>query len=192
MPIRLAVSYAAAGVVAVCLVSAASTATAANVMQECGKQYQATKAENALHGQSWQDFLKACRARLAEPAAAPAAPVTAAPAPAPAPAPVATPAPAPAPAPVAAPAPANPLKPAPKTAAPAPAAPAAAPTAAAPDAGAAPAKPMSAGKIAELARQKKCGAEWKARKAELTKQDPTLTWPKYWSECNQRLKAPSR
>ncbi|MBI3275045.1 MAG: hypothetical protein HYZ60_03680, partial [Methylocystis sp.] len=105
MPIRLAVSYAAAGVVAVCLVSAASTATAANVMQECGKQYQAVKAENALHGQSWQDFLKACRARLAEPAAAPA-PVTAAPppAPAPAPAPVATPAPAPAPAPVAAPA----------------------------------------------------------------------------------------
>jgi hypothetical protein len=38
------------------------------------------------------------------------------------------------------------------------------------------------------ARQKKCGEEWKAQKAELTKNNPKLKWPKYWSDCNKRLK----
>lgn len=185
MSIRLGVSYAAAGVISACVASAAPTAAAANVMQECGKQYQAAKAENALGGQSWQDFLKACRARLAEPAAAPAAA-----APTPAPAPVATPAPAPepVPAPVVAPAPAP-------VAAPAPApAPAAAPLAAKPatKAAAAPTKPANPARTAEQTRQKTCGAEWKARKAELTQEDPTLNWAKFWSECNKRLKASSQ
>ncbi|PWB78794.1 MAG: hypothetical protein C3F11_22110 [Methylocystaceae bacterium] len=187
MSIRLAVSYAAAGALAVGL-SAASTGEAkaqANVLKECGTQYQAAKAANELKGQSWQDFLKACRARLAEQpapaeapaAAAPSAPEPAATAPAPA---VAAPAPAPVPAPAPTPAPAP--APAPAAVAPPPAAaPAAKPAAAA--------KPASEGKAAQQSRQKKCGAEWKAKKAELQKSDPKLKWPQYWSECNKRLKA---
>ncbi|MFO1118527.1 MAG: hypothetical protein U1E28_22895 [Beijerinckiaceae bacterium] len=125
----------------------------ANVMTECGKQYQAAKAANQLAGKSWNQYLAECRTRVsAQPAAAaPAAPATA---------------------------PANPLKPAPAATAPAPAA---APAAAA--------KPAAGGRAAENARIKACGAEWKAKKAELQKADPTLKWPKYWSECNTRMKA---
>ena len=37
-------------------------------------------------------------------------------------------------------------------------------------------------------RQKKCGAEWKAAKA-AGKVEKGVTWPKYWSACNKRLKA---
>ena len=37
-------------------------------------------------------------------------------------------------------------------------------------------------------RQKKCGAEWKAAKA-AGKVEKGMTWPKYWSACNKRLKA---
>jgi hypothetical protein len=187
MSIRLAVSYAAAGALAVCFASAVSgeARAQANVLKECGSQYQAAKAANELKGQSWQDFLKACRARLAEqpkteepaPAAAapPPAPAAAAPTPAPAPAPSAA---APAPTPPAA-TPVNPLKP--TTAAPA------APPASEGKA-AKPAKPVSEGQAAMRAREKKCGAEWKAQKAELTKKDPKLKWPQYWSQCNKRLK----
>jgi hypothetical protein len=167
MSIRL-VSYAAAGALAVGIAagSASEAKAQANVLKECGAQYQAAKAANELKGKSWQDFLKTCRARLAEPAAeTPAAPAEPAPT---APAPTAA-EPAPAPPPVA-PA-AKPAEPAP---APAPTAPAAA-------------KPDS--KSAQAARQKKCGAEWKAKKAELLKANPKATWPKYWSECNKRLKA---
>lgn len=185
MSIRLAVSYAAAGalVVGLAAVSTGKAKAQANVLRECGTQYQAAKAANELKGQSWQDFLKACRARLAEqpapaetPAAAapPAAPTVAAPAPAPA-------APAPEPAPVAA-------SPAPAPAAVAPSA--SPPAAATPPAAAKPAaKPASDSKAAQQARQKTCGAEWKAKKAELQKADPKLKWPQYWSECNKRLKA---
>jgi hypothetical protein len=37
-------------------------------------------------------------------------------------------------------------------------------------------------------RQKKCGAEWReAKKA--GKIEKGMTWPKYWSRCNTRLKA---
>lgn len=182
MSIRLAVSYAAAGALAVCFASAVSGEARAqeNVLKVCGAQYQAAKAANELKGQSWQDFLKACRARLAEqPKAQEPAPTAAAPPAAPAAAP--TPAPAPAPAP--------------STAAPTPPAAAPAPTTAAPAAtpapegkGAKPAKPVSEGQAAMRARQKKCGEEWKAQKAELTKKDPKLKWPKYWSQCNKRLK----
>ena len=36
-------------------------------------------------------------------------------------------------------------------------------------------------------RQKKCGAEWKEAKA-AGKVEKGMTWPKYWSACNKRLK----
>jgi hypothetical protein len=63
---------------------------AQSVMQECGAQWKAAKANNATNGQTWPEFLKSCRAQKASaPAVAPMA--------APAPAPVAVPAPAPAP-----------------------------------------------------------------------------------------------
>jgi len=179
MSIRLAVSSGAACALAVCFATVApgEAKAQANVLKECGSQYQAAKAANELKGQSWQDFLKACRARIAEPKAQEPAPAVAAPTPAPAPAPTTA-----APAPTTA-APANPLKPA----APAATAPAAAPPAA--EKTAAPAKPVSEGQAAMRARQKKCGEEWKAQKAELKKKDPNLKWPQYWSECNKRLKA---
>ena len=38
----------------------------ANILRECGSKYQAAKAANELAGQNWQEYLKACRARLAE------------------------------------------------------------------------------------------------------------------------------
>lgn len=50
------------------------------------------------------------------------------------------------------------------------------------------AKPASAGRQAMLTRQRACGAEWKAAKA-AKKVPQGMTWPKYWSECNTRLKA---
>ena len=49
-------------------------------------------------------------------------------------------------------------------------------------------KPLTASQIAFRARQKKCGAEWKAAKAE-GKIEKGMKWPKYWSACNKRLKA---
>ncbi len=66
-----------------------------SVQKQCGAEYQAAKAAGSLNGETWQQFLQACRTRHAAPAAAAPA--------APAPAPVAAPA-APPPAPVAAPA----------------------------------------------------------------------------------------
>jgi len=175
MVIRHAVSRAAVGLVAAGLgVAISGEALAqANVLKECGSQYQAAKAANELAGRSWQDFLKECRGKLAEqgkgaaPAAAPAAeskPVEAKPAEsaAPAAAPVAEPPAA--------------LKPPPAAeAAPAETKPEAAP--AAKDA-----------KAAQASRQKKCATEWKAQKKELLKSDKKLTWPKFWSSCNKRLK----
>ena len=35
----------------------------ANVMQECGKEYQAAKTANTLAGKSWNEYLKDCRVR---------------------------------------------------------------------------------------------------------------------------------
>ncbi len=167
MSIRLAMSTAVAGLFAFGLTVAVSgeAQAQANVLKECGSQYQAAKAANQLNGQSWQEYLKACRARVTEaPAPAAAAPAPAAAAPAPAPTP------APAPAPVATPAPsAAPVAP------PAPAA-------------TAPAKPVTTGQAAARERQKQCGAEWKSKKVEIRKTDPKATWPKFWSECNKRLK----
>jgi len=49
-------------------------------------------------------------------------------------------------------------------------------------------KPVSSGQAAMHERQVKCGAEWKAAKA-AGKIEKGMTWPKYWSACNTRLKA---
>jgi hypothetical protein len=49
-------------------------------------------------------------------------------------------------------------------------------------------KSPSAGQTAARERQKKCGAEWKEAKA-AGKIEKGMTWPKYWSACNKRLKA---
>ncbi|WP_457795717.1 hypothetical protein [Methylocystis sp. S23] len=170
MVIRLVVSRAAAGLVVMGLgVAVSGEAFAqANVLKECGSRYQAKKAANELAGQSWQDFLKDCRASLAEPAKPAEA--------------------APAPAETAKPAePAESAKPA-ETAAPEPAKPAETAKPAEPAKPAEAAKPAADSKALTQARQKKCAAEWKEKKAELLKADKKLTWPKYWSACNKRLK----
>ena len=51
-------------------------------------------------------------------------------------------------------------------------------------------KPPTAGQLAARERAKKCGAEWKEAKA-AGKVEKGMTWPKYWSACNKRLKAAS-
>lgn len=180
MVIRLAVSRA---VIGFCAAGAATLVAGealaqANVLKECGSQYQAAKAANQLAGQGWQDFLKACRARLKE-AASPAA--GSAPAEAAAPKAEATEAkPAPA-----AEAPAPKVEPA-TPAASAPAAnPLKTPTPAAEAPANAPAKDTA---DALKERQKKCAADWKTNKKTLLKADPKLTWPKFWSGCNKKLK----
>jgi hypothetical protein len=68
----------------------------------------------------------------------------------------------------------------------APAAPAT-PAATARPAPAATKKPAD-GRQAEYARERACGADWKADKA-AGKVPAGMTWPKYWSECNKRKKA---
>jgi hypothetical protein len=79
------------------------------------------------------------------------------------------------------------------TAAAAPAAPATA-APAAPAATPAPAttaaKPAtgSAGRQAMIARERACGAEWKADKA-AGKIQAGMKWPQYWSDCDKRKKA---
>jgi hypothetical protein len=49
-------------------------------------------------------------------------------------------------------------------------------------------KPPSHKMTAARERQKKCGTEWKEAKA-AGKVQKGMTWPKYWSACNKRLKA---
>lgn len=164
----LAAALAAAG--------ASHAAAADSVMVQCGQQYQAAKAAGTLDGAGWGQFRTECAARLkAQPTAA--TPATPAPAIAATPAaPVAAAAPT-TPAPVATPAPmavASPAAPAPMAAAPADA-------------------PRAGGGMAAMhQRQKQCGAEWTSQKATLVAQTPGLTWPKYWSQCNARLKAATR
>ncbi len=46
---------------------------------------------------------------------------------------------------------------------------------------------VSAGRRAVRERQKQCGAEWKEARA-AGKVEKGMTWPKYWSACNTRLK----
>lgn len=177
----IAVSHAAAGLfaLAVGVVAGSDAAYAqANVLKECGSQYQAAKAANELAGQSWQDFLKACRARLAEQAKpAEEKPAEAKPA-------EATPETPPPAAAESKPAPATEAKPAEPP--PAPVTQAKPPQTAPATEGA---KPAADSKTALRERQKKCAAEWNAKKAELKKTDAKITWPKYWSACNKKLKA---
>ena len=49
-------------------------------------------------------------------------------------------------------------------------------------------KPPTAGQIAAHKRAKECGAEWRAAK-KAGKIEKDMTWPKYWSACNKRLRA---
>lgn len=51
-------------------------------------------------------------------------------------------------------------------------------------------KKPTAGQAAARERQKQCGVEWKQAKT-AGKIAKGQTWPKYWSECNKRLKAKS-
>jgi hypothetical protein len=79
-------------------------------------------------------------------------------------------------------APSAPTTAAPATAAPAPAAtPAPATTTAKPATG-------SPGRQAMIARERACGAEWKADKA-AGKIQAGMKWPQYWSACDKRKKA---
>ena len=67
---------------------APSTATRGNaqsVMKECGAQWQAAKAAGTTNGQTWPQFLKECRSRLASTTSAPSQGGFAPAAPAPAP-----------------------------------------------------------------------------------------------------------
>ncbi len=52
-------------------------------------------------------------------------------------------------------------------------------------------KEPSAGQLAARERQKKCAAEWKETKA-AGKTEKGATWPKFWSDCNKRLKAAAK
>ena len=52
-------------------------------------------------------------------------------------------------------------------------------------------KEPTAGQIAARERQKKCAAEWKEAKT-ASKIDKGATWPKFWSDCNKRLKAATK
>jgi type IV secretory pathway VirB6-like protein len=53
------------------------------------------------------------------------------------------------------------------------------------------AKTPSAALAATRERQRKCGAEWREAKA-AGKVEKGMTWPKYWSACNKRLKAENK
>jgi hypothetical protein len=63
-----------------------------------------------------------------------------------------------------------------------------APAAPAPKMAPATAKKPADGRQAEYARERACGADWKADKA-AGKVPTGMAWPKYWSECNKRKKA---
>jgi regulator of protease activity HflC (stomatin/prohibitin superfamily) len=52
-------------------------------------------------------------------------------------------------------------------------------------------KEQSAGQLAARERQKKCAAEWKEAKA-ANKIEKGTGWPKFWSDCNKRLKSASK
>jgi len=63
--------------------------------------------------------------------------------------------------------------------------------ASAPDKNVKPKKEQSPGQVAAHERQKKCAAEWKEQKA-AGKIEKGTTWPKYWSDCNKRLRAAAK
>ena len=51
-------------------------------------------------------------------------------------------------------------------------------------------KEPTAGQLAARERQRKCAAEWKVAKAGGKVADG-MKWPKFWSQCNARLKGNS-
>jgi hypothetical protein len=51
-------------------------------------------------------------------------------------------------------------------------------------------RPQTAGQKAARERQKRCGQEWRDLR-EAKKVEKGMTWPKYWSACNKRLKSQS-
>ena len=146
----------------------AQSPTAQSPSKQCGDEWKTAKAAGSVPaGQKRADFIKECRDRLAaQPGAAAPSPATQA-------------------------APANPLKPAPSApaaeAAKTPAAPGGAVPA--PAAGEKAKKPMSPGMAAFHEREKKCGEEWRTNTDQIKAQTPGITWPKYLSACNRRLKA---
>jgi hypothetical protein len=145
------------------ILGVASANAQANVMKECGAEWQAAKTANKVKpGETWKSFLADCRKAKAGEEATPPEPTAAAPA-----------------APAAAPAAAAPAK---------PVAPAAAAKPAAPAAAAAGEKPLTPNQLAARERIKKCGAEWTAAK-EAGKIPAGQKWPQYWHECSVRLKA---
>ncbi|HEY8274477.1 MAG TPA: hypothetical protein VIG56_07985 [Pseudolabrys sp.] len=52
-------------------------------------------------------------------------------------------------------------------------------------------KELSAGQLAARERQKKCAVEWKETKT-AGKTEKGVNWPKFWSDCNKRLKAAAK
>ena len=52
-------------------------------------------------------------------------------------------------------------------------------------------KEPSAGQVAARDRQQKCATEWKDAKA-AGKIEKGSSWPKFWSDCNKRLKAAAK
>ena len=57
----------------------------------------------------------------------------------------------------------------------------------APRSEAGPARPTKGDASATESHEKKCRSEWKAKSVELKKNDPKLTWAKYWKQCGARL-----
>ena len=163
MTIRM-IKFATATALISAVLGFAGSASAETVMQQCSAKYQAAKLVDPTV--TWSTYLPACRAEMkATPAAATDAPVVkpnvAAPVTPVAPVAVAPPV-------------VNPLKP---TVTATPVTPPVATT------------PVTGGRGAEQSRQKTCGAEWRANKVALKAQTPGITWPKYWHECNMRMKA---
>jgi hypothetical protein len=170
MPVRISSAlHAATFACAFCLGAAlwAASADAQSPSKQCGDEWKTAKAAGTVPAsQKRADFIKECRDRLAGQSAGG----------------VVTP-------PIGQPSPGNPLKPAaaPATSATTTAAPAGA--APAPATGEKPKKPMSPGMAAFHEREKKCGEEWRTNTDQIKAQTPGITWPKYLSACNKRLKA---
>jgi hypothetical protein len=84
----------AAAIALILPLGGANSASAQSVMKQCGGQWQAAKAAGTINGQTWTQFLKDCRTRLASTTSNPASNQGgfAPPNPAPRPAPVQAPA----------------------------------------------------------------------------------------------------
>lgn len=158
----LAASFAAAVGLTISLSAPAHAQSKQATAKACEDQWAAMRSAKKTEGQKKRDFIKDCTAKAVT--ATPATPAPATPAPAPATKSKAATTPAATPPVTPAPAPATKSK-------------AAVPTEKAKD-----------GRQSMYARERACGAEWRTQKAE-GKTPAGMTWPKYWSECNTRLKA---